>query len=118
MYTVSLSHLTQGGAKKHKAPTLEAAKTLGDVQFSGVKLPHGRNGAGEYRILVEDEHGLVASRLLGEGKPWKDEPRGYQDYPKMLHGGSYDGVIVHSREEEEHVLAEEADEAPAKRRAR
>jgi hypothetical protein len=119
MYTVSLSHLTQGGAKKHKAPTLEAAKTLGDVEFSGVKLPRGRNGAGEYKILVEDEHGIVASRLIGEGHAWKDEPRGYQAYPKWIESA---GVIVNSLDEEEAVLAKAlpaaAAEAPAPAKSR
>jgi hypothetical protein len=93
---------------------------LGDVEFSGVKLPHGRNGAGEYKILVEDDHGIAASRLLGEGHTWKDEPRGYQPYPKMIYpDGDTDkeGVVVQSREEEDAVLAKAlpaaAAEAPA-----
>jgi hypothetical protein len=71
---------------------------------------------------VNDAEGhVVASRVLGQ--TWKDEPaRGYQPYPKMLHGGSYDGVIVNSPEEEERVLgitpAEAPAPAPAKSRSR
>jgi hypothetical protein len=117
-FTVTLSHqIMAGGTRTHKAGTIEEAKRTGDVQFANAPLPVGRFRGAEHRILVRDEAGnLVASRLLGEGNPWKDEPVGWQEWPKMLHVEGRE-IIVNSREEEEAALAPVA-EAPVKKRAR
>jgi len=60
MFEVTLSHILPNGSRKFKAPTLEAAKTIGDVEYSGVKLPQGRNGAAPFGIIVTDQDGIVA----------------------------------------------------------
>ena len=41
--------------------------------------------------------------MLGAGEAWKDEPVGYQEFPKMLNHEGRE-VIVNSREEEEAAL--------------
>jgi hypothetical protein len=116
-FFATLSHQLPNGTRKHQADTLEAAKHLGDIAFEGIKLPvGGRNGAAEFRINVIDAEGrIVATRLVGKGHPWKDEPVVGSAYPKMVYpdGNTHkDGVIVNSREEEERVLAAEAPASP------
>lgn len=62
----------------------------------------------------------VATRLVGKGHAWKDEPVVGSSYPKMIYpnGNTHkDGVIVNSREEEEPALTPVA-ETSARRRAR
>lgn len=99
MFEVTLSHVLPNGSRKFKCATLEVAKRHGDAFFSSVKMPGGRNGAAPFGIVVTENSVVVACRDLPDGA-WKDVPQGWQEFPKMIK----DGVIVHSREEEEAAL--------------
>jgi hypothetical protein len=115
-YFVTMSHIMQNGSRRHKAASVDEAKAIGDTEFSSVKPYRGA----DYRIVVTDEAGnIAASRLVGEGHAWKDEPaRGcYQEFPKMLNHGGRE-IIVNSREEEEAALAPPAEAPVKKARAR
>jgi hypothetical protein len=58
-YTVTLSHHSISRAPEYKAESLEAAKKIGDDEFSGGFLDH--------IIIVTDERGdTVASRRLAD----------------------------------------------------
>jgi hypothetical protein len=115
VFEVTLSHILPNGTKKYKSPTLDAAKKLGDTVYSEVKIPGGRNGAAPFRIIVLDGGVEIASRELPAGE-WKDVPKGFQDYPKWVTPTGREPLIVHTREEEERVLAEAPAPAPAKSR--